>query len=173
MKKESWYYHFTTTYASSHQAEYGNEINFDSSFYDDAESDSVITELARRLTAKSSFPPDFHQNPFNAETGSSLDPSSENFRPRSWAEALIHLQSQDPETSHKRSAGTALRNLNIHGFGNPTDYQKSVGSVWLELVELVRKIARTGANQRIEILREFDGLVKSGEMIVALGPPVS
>jgi hypothetical protein len=66
-----------------------------------------------------------------------------------------------------------FRNLNIHDFGNPTDYQKSVGSVWLELVELVRKITRTGANRKIEILREFDGLVKSGEMIVALGPPVS
>lgn len=163
----------STTLTSSYQAADGDEIDLDSSFNDDAERDAVVTELARKLTAKSGFPPDSHQNPFNAETDSSLDPNSDSFRPRAWAEALIHLKSQDPETSITRTAGIAFRNLNVHGFGNPTDYQKSVGNVWLELAGLVRKITRTGAPRKIEILHEFDGLVKSGEMVVVLGPPGS
>lgn len=161
------------TLTSSHQAADGDEINFDRSFNDDAERDAEITELARKLTAKSGFSPEAHPNPFNAETGSSLDPNSENFRPRAWAEALIHLKSRDPEKFPKRTAGIAFRNLSVHGFGDPTDYQKSVGNIWLEVAGLVRKLMRTRPSRKIEILREFDGLVKSGEMLVVLGPPGS
>lgn len=163
----------STTLASSHQAADGDEINLDRSFSDDAERDAEITQLARKLTTKSAFSPEAHPNPFNVETGSSLDPNSDNFKPRAWAEALIHLKSRDPEKFPKRTAGIAFRNLSVHGFGNLTDYQKSVGNIWLELAGLVRKLTRTRTSRKIEILSKLDGLVKSGEMLVVLGPPGS
>lgn len=156
----------STTLASSHQEADGDEINFDRSSNDDAERDAEITQLARKLTTKSGLSPEAHPNPFNVETGSSLDPNSENFKPRAWAEALIHLKSRDPEKFPKRTAGIAFRNLSVHGFGNPTDYQKSVGNIWLELAGLVRKLTRTRTSRKIEILSKLDGLIKNGEMLV-------
>ncbi|KAI9870180.1 MAG: hypothetical protein M1823_008824, partial [Watsoniomyces obsoletus] len=49
---------------------------------------------------------------------------------------------------------------------------KSVGNVWLQGIGLARSL--TGAGQRrIDILRNFDGLVRAGEMLVVLGPPGS
>ncbi|KAK0112331.1 hypothetical protein ONS96_001579 [Cadophora gregata f. sp. sojae] len=142
---------------------------------DEAERDAEITALARKLTAQSKVQDKsrIHDNPFNAPPGSKLDANSENFQPRAWAEALLQLKSRDPETHPNRTAGISFRNLNVHGFGNLTDYQKSVGNVWLEVTGLVRKLTRTENLRKIEILRDFDGLVKSGEMLVVLGPPGS
>lgn len=140
---------------------------------DEAERDAEITALARKLTVQSRVQDQSHDNPFNAPPGSKLDANSENFQPRAWAEALLHLKSRDPETHPNRTAGISFRNLNVHGFGNLTDYQKSVGNVWLEVSGLVRKLTRTENPRKIEILRNFDGLVKSGEMLVVLGPPGS
>lgn len=138
---------------------------------DDVEWDAPVTELARKFTRDSAV--QFHQNPFNAEPDSILDPKSENFSPRAWAEALIHLKSRGPDQAPDRTAGVAFRNLSVYGFGNPTDYQKSVGNIWLSVPGLVRRIMRVSSPRRIDILRNFDGLVKSGEMLVVLGPPGS
>ncbi|KAG4442873.1 hypothetical protein IFR05_001669 [Cadophora sp. M221] len=137
--------------------------------------DAEITELARKFTTQSRHQDasHTHQNPFTAAAGSHLDPNSEDFQPRAWAESLIHLKSRDPEKHPERTAGISFRNLNVHGFGNLTDYQKSVGNVWLEFGGLIRKLTRTDNPTKIDILHDFDGLVKSGEMLVVLGPPGS
>ena len=71
-----------------------------------------------------------------------------------------------------RTAGVAFRNLSAHGFGAATDYQKSVGNVFFEAVGIARKWMGVG-QRRIDILRNFDGLIKPGEMLVVLGPPGS
>lgn len=39
---------------------------------------------------------------------------------------MCRLESRDPERYPKRVAGVAYRNLNVHGFGTLTDYQKYV-----------------------------------------------
>lgn len=135
--------------------------------------DEQVRELARSLTAQSELHPGLHHNPFHAEIGSSLDPNSESFRPRDWAKALVSLKSEDPAGHPQRTAGIAFQDLNVHGFGKPTDYQKTVGNVWLQTADLVRKITGTGKIRKIEILDDFDGLVRSGEMLVVLGPPGS
>lgn len=38
----------------------------------------------------------------------------------------LRLKSRDPERYPERVAGVSYRNLNVHGFGSLTDYQKSV-----------------------------------------------
>ncbi|KAF9690735.1 hypothetical protein EKO04_011273 [Ascochyta lentis] len=138
-----------------------------------AKRDEEITNLARKLTEQSGFAPGSHCNPFNAEIGSSLDPNSENFRAREWAEALISLKSKDPDRLPQRTAGISFHKLNVHRFGTPTDYQKTVGNVWLQMAGLVRKITQTNNPRKVEILHDFNGLVRSGEMLVVLKPPGS
>jgi ABC-type multidrug transport system ATPase subunit len=78
----------------------------------------------------------------------------------------------DPNAGPPRSAGIAFRNLNVFGYGSATDYQKSVGNVWLETVSIAQKLMGKG-QRRIDILRDFEGIVNPGEMLVVLGPPGS
>lgn len=130
-----------------------------------------VHALARKMTSQSNISVG-EKNPFNAEPGSALDPSSENFSARTWARAMLQLSERDPNTHPGRTAGIAFKNLNVHGFGNEADYQKSVGNVFYQVVGAVKKVFKMGQT-RIDILRNFEGLVESGEMLVVLGPPGS
>ena len=62
--------------------------------------------------------------------------------------------------------------MNVHGFGASTDYQKDVANVWLSAAGSIRQLSSSN-RQRIDILRNFDGIVRTGEMLVVLGPPGS
>ncbi|KIV78697.1 hypothetical protein PV11_06318 [Exophiala sideris] len=138
----------------------------------DGEADERVRYLARQFSRDSGFSTSTNSNPFNAEPDSPLDPNSDNFRPRAWVKAMFQLQSSDNDRFLARTAGVAFRNLNAHGYGAATDYQKSVGNVMLEVVGLARRLMGVG-QQRVDILRGFDGLIKPGEMLVVLGPPGS
>ena len=135
----------------------------------DGTGDEKVHQLARQLTEQSMSA---GQNPFDAPAGSPLDPNSENFSPRAWAKALLHLQSRDPEKYPQRTAGVAFQKLSVHGFGSATDYQKTVGNVFIQVVGLARRLLGIG-QRKIQILRDFDGVVNSGEMLMVLGPPGS
>ncbi|KAI5287946.1 hypothetical protein KEM54_005599 [Ascosphaera aggregata] len=112
-------------------------------------------------------------NPFTElKEGSSIDPDSPNFNARAWIKNLLSIQSRDPDRYPRRTAGFSFKNLSVHGFGTPTDYQKDVFNVTLEVGSIARTIFGGGKN-KIQILRNFDGLVKSGEMLVVLGRPGS
>ncbi|KAJ5515061.1 CDR ABC transporter [Penicillium fimorum] len=135
-----------------------------------------VTRLAQQLTRQSTrFSVSTHnaENPF-IETGedSTLNPSSENFKARDWMKNLLAIQSRDPERYPKRQAGLSFKNLSVHGFGTPTDYQKDVANSVLQIGALFRTMTGTG-KQKIQILDNFDGLIKSGEMLVVLGRPGS
>lgn len=131
-----------------------------------------VTSLARQYTNASHYS-SIGKNPFTeAEPNSSLDPNGENFNARAWAKSLLHVQSRDPEKFPERTAGIAFKNLNVFGHGNATDYQKSVSNVLLDVPGLVNQLLGKG-QRRIDILRDFEGLVEAGEMLVVLGPPGS
>ncbi|KAL1982431.1 hypothetical protein VTN96DRAFT_1336 [Rasamsonia emersonii] len=137
--------------------------------------EAEVSRLARQLTRQSthfSTKGDL-PNPFlHPDQDPTLNPNSPDFSPRRWMKALLAIQSRDPERYPRRTAGVAFRNLSVHGFGSPTDYQKDVGNVPLQIGSLFRYFTGTG-KQKIQILRDFDGLVKSGEMLVVLGRPGS
>ncbi|KAK4158843.1 ABC-2 type transporter-domain-containing protein [Cladorrhinum sp. PSN259] len=158
-----------------------NEKNTTETGGDDDDSDviaeerrnSAILALARKYTSQSQHGGDARVNPFNissTDENSPLNPNGPNFNGRAWAKALVNTLEGAGQSF--RTSGVAFQNLNVFGFGSPTDYQKDVINIWLEAVGLVRKFTGTG-KRRIDILREFDGVVKKGEMLVVLGPPGS
>ena len=137
-----------------------------------ARADETITALAKTLTRTSTWT-NVPETPFDAGADSDLDPSSKNFRPRQWVKSMIKL-SQAENRLPGRTSGIAFRNLNVHGYGAATDYQKDVGNVWLELIGTAKKVlGMAQPPRRIDILRDFEGIVHSGEMLVVLGPPGS
>ncbi|KAB8079584.1 ABC-2 type transporter-domain-containing protein [Aspergillus leporis] len=151
------------------------KIGQDSYSYDEQVAEAEVTRLAQQLTRQSTRFSVSHnaENPFlETKEDSTLNPQSPNFKAKNWMKNLLALTSRDPERHPRREAGVSFRNLSIHGYGSPTDYQKDVFNAILQVGAVFRAITGTG-KQKIQILRDFDGLVKSGEMLVVLGRPGS
>lgn len=134
--------------------------------------ESEVTDLARKLTRESTRWGEGENIFLQTKEDSTLNPHSPNFKARDWMKNLLAITSRDPERYPQRQAGVSFRNLSVHGYGSPTDYQKDVFNSVLQVGALFRMMTGTG-KQKIQILRDFDGLVKSGEMLVVLGRPGS
>ncbi|KAK2624440.1 hypothetical protein QTJ16_006390 [Diplocarpon rosae] len=135
---------------------------------DDTTSEELdIVHLARTLT-RPSGQSDGPKNPFFDTTDPALDPNSDKFDARLWTHSVISLSSRAADNGTSRTAGISYRNLSCHGYGDATDYQKTFGNYFLELGSIFNKVRGVG-KRKIQILRDFDGLVKSGEMLVVLG----
>ncbi|KAE8143941.1 ABC-2 type transporter-domain-containing protein [Aspergillus pseudotamarii] len=151
------------------------KLGKDESKYDEQIAEAEVTRLAQQLTRQSTrFSVSQNaENPFlETKEDSTLNPLGPNFKAKNWMKNLLALTSRDPERHPRREAGVSFRNLSVHGYGSPTDYQKDVFNMVLQVGALFRAITGTG-KQKIQILRDFDGLVKSGEMLVVLGRPGS
>jgi len=144
--------------------------------------DAAVLKLARaasRLSTHSNAtggangPSGDPENPFGDDIKDrKLDPSSPNFSARAYAQAVLHQHSKDRNAVPIRRAGVAFRGLNVHGYGSDTDYQKTVGNAPLGVVSMLKGLLGS-KGKKIDILQDFDGLVKAGSMCVVLGPPGS
>ena len=151
----------------------GEDVDDETTESDEEEGrrNSLVHNLARRFTTQSHYSALMGENPFFSDETSPLNPNSEHFKAHAWAKAMVHMMQQ--EGASFRTSGVCFQDLNVYGDVVATDYQKSVGNVWLEGAGLVRRALGMGNKRRIDILREFDGLVRNGEMLVVLGPPGS
>lgn len=135
---------------------------------------SMIHALARKYTEQSHADGDAPgANGFeiaSADEDSPLNPNGPNFSAMAWAKAVAEMVAGEGHSF--RTAGVAYQHLNVFGFGSATDYQKDIFNVWLEVVGAVRGMFGNN-KRRIDILRDFDGIVRKGEMLVVLGPPGS
>ncbi|KAH7142059.1 ABC-2 type transporter-domain-containing protein [Dactylonectria macrodidyma] len=135
---------------------------------------SIVQALATAYTSQSHTSGMVHPqgSVFLAQENpeSPLNPQSPKFKARAWAKEIVKMMAG--EGSSFRTSGICYQNLNVFGFGAGTDYQKDVANVWLEVAGLARKVFGYGKN-RIDILRNFDGVLNNGEMLVVLGPPGS
>ncbi|KAJ7057874.1 ABC-2 type transporter-domain-containing protein [Mycena amicta] len=133
------------------------------------------TETTASASQHSHIQLEKYTNPFAGPDGDEkLDPRSEKFDINAWVKSYMQILSRDPENFPLRTAGVSFRNLNVHGIGSPTDFQKTVGNIWLGAYGIVKGWIGLGtAKREIQILRDFDGLVKSGELLVVLGRPGS
>ncbi|KAK1966044.1 hypothetical protein LY78DRAFT_579238 [Colletotrichum sublineola] len=133
-----------------------------------------IEHLARRITNASqhhAVNADVHV--LNPPKDSHLDPTSSNFDPAAWTKAFIKVFESDPMSAPNRLAGVAFRNLNVFGYSSGSQYQKSAGNLLLSMAADIVGLATGRSKRRIDILRDFAGLVEPGEMLLVLGPPGS
>ena len=136
-----------------------------------ARNDKKVHKLARQFTALSGLS---GINPFDHENERDprIDPSHPNFTARAYAESVLKYSRNDPNAVPMRQAGISFRNLNVHGFTGGNDYQKTVANAPLMIGAYARRLLGSKGTE-VKILRDFDGLVRAGEMCVVLGPPGS
>lgn len=128
-----------------------------------------VRTLARQLTAQS-HSAEATGNPFQAPSGSALDPNSDSFRPKAWTRAMLQLAQESSEHYKARTAGVCFKDLSAYGHGSGSDFQKDVGNIFWQAIGWGKRLLGKKGH-RIDILRNFEGVVNAGEMLVVLGPP--
>ncbi|RAL06950.1 putative ABC multidrug transporter [Aspergillus homomorphus CBS 101889] len=135
-----------------------------------AATDRELTNLARTWSEQSKGT---HQPlPWARTQDETIDPQSPRFNARAWARSFYNLRYKSDNGAPSRVAGVAIKNLSVVGYGSPVDYQMSVGNAVLKVPSLLRQFLG-GKKQKIEILRDIDGLLLPGEQLCVLGPPGS
>jgi ATP-binding cassette subfamily G (WHITE) protein 2 (PDR) len=143
----------------------------------DEDRDEHITNLARSLSHISrqrNASIDEHAegvNTFLDTSDPELDPNSGHFKSRKWVKNMLQMTCHDPDRYPRRTAGVSFRNLNVFGYGTAADYQMTFANFWLKAAGWLRGALGFGRKVRIDILRDFEGFVHSGEMLVVLGRP--
>ncbi|KAH7142621.1 ABC-2 type transporter-domain-containing protein [Dactylonectria estremocensis] len=132
-----------------------------------------IGALARQLTqASTTVGAELHA--LSPQPGSQLDPSSPNFDGRAWVKAFVRLTESEPGSAPPRSLGVAFKSLNIFGWGSGAEHQKGVLDYPLDVVRSLGSLLSGGrTKRRVDILRNFEGVVEQGDLLLVLGPPGS
>lgn len=99
-----------------------------------------------------------------------LNPNDPAFNFFLWARMFLRLLEEDG--IKLRRAGFTFKNLNISGTGAALQLQQTVGSALMAPFRL-RETFNLGHQPEKQILRNFNGTVRSGEMLIVLGRPGS
>ena len=99
-----------------------------------------------------------------------LNPEKPEFDIYVWARAFMRAMDEDGIRSAR--AGFAFKDLNVTGSGSALSLQKDVASILMAPFRM-KEYVSLGHKPHRQILRNFDGVVKSGEMLVVLGRPGS
>ncbi|KAF2793263.1 ABC drug exporter AbcA [Melanomma pulvis-pyrius CBS 109.77] len=131
----------------------------------------LAREFSHNSSDSSGSKPIFGSN----DPDSPLNPSGDKFNARAWAKNVA--RAAEERGQRFRQIGLCFEDLNVFGYGTPTDFQKTVANIWLALPRMAaRRLlpkSSTSRQKQVDILRQFNGLIRPGEMCVVLGPPGS
>lgn len=101
---------------------------------------------------------------------SALDPQSKDFDPSRWAANLV----QQTESIGVRPArtGIMIKNLTVTGTGDAVQLQPTMGATMTAPLR-PGEILSLGKKTPKRILNQFNGLLRSGELVIVLGRPGS
>lgn len=103
-------------------------------------------------------------------TDPALDPSSGKFDLSKWLKHIVGELRKEGLTV--TNTGVSFRNLQVTGTGDAIQYQQTLGSL-LKAPFRLGEFFSFGKKKPKTILHKFDGLLKSGELLVVLGRPGS
>lgn len=104
------------------------------------------------------------------EYDATLDPDRHEFDLSKWL--LRFIRELNEKGLADRQIGVSFRNLDVFGSGSAIQLQNTVGSVLTAPLRL-GEFFSFGKKEPKHILHNFNGLVKSGELLVVLGRPGS
>ncbi|KAK8127265.1 ABC transporter [Apiospora sp. TS-2023a] len=117
-------------------------------------------------------------------SGGDLDPHSPTFDAKRWIRSVTDLWNLDDDTATRagtrattRKLGVAFRDLTVSGKDSTAPkHQQSAGGVVWDLVPWLARRLLLGRRQQPKdttILRDFEGVIEDGELLLVLGPPGS
>lgn len=138
-----------------------------------ADLDFELRDLALRATTSlPSAEGRWHQVLY-PKPDSSLDPQSPTFDGRSWVKTFVDLYNSNLPT-RPRSLGVAFRNLTVYGDTSGPRHQASAGNIFLGTIESVaRRLGGVRESKQVTILKDFEGVLDEGQLLLVLGPPGS
>ncbi|KAH6876732.1 ABC-2 type transporter-domain-containing protein [Thelonectria olida] len=104
------------------------------------------------------------------EDDPAIDPASSHFDVKKWLHRTLRLHREEGIGS--RQIGVVFKNVSVFGSGDALQIQQTVGSLLsapLHVGELFSFRKKTPK----KILNQFDGLIRSGELLLVLGRPGS
>ena len=109
----------------------------------------------------------------NGATGP--EESQNDFQPRFHCQSLGSMETPSRRTeangkSRIPRGSLARTQLTVYGFDSTTDYQKTFSNSLLVLNEAIFRLRR---RSKTTVLRDFEGLVNNGQMVLVLGKPGS
>ncbi|KAG5368264.1 ABC transporter CDR4 [Yarrowia sp. C11] len=116
--------------------------------------------------------PNLNVNPYIDNSDPQLDPLSKEFNSRKWIKTVLGLKERFGDTRHI-TAGVSFTNLGAYGYGGGSQYQKTFSNSVLAIGPIIMELFGANKGTKVQILRHFDGLVRSGETCVVLGRPAS
>jgi ATP-binding cassette, subfamily G (WHITE), member 2, PDR len=104
------------------------------------------------------------------EYNAALDPQSDSFDLRKWLQNFI--DQLDSEGFSRTDAGLVFKDFGVSGSGEALQLQQTVGSI-LSAPARLGEFFSFGKKSHKQILRNFNGLLRSGELLIVLGRPGS
>ncbi|KAK3046433.1 hypothetical protein LTR09_012072 [Extremus antarcticus] len=99
-----------------------------------------------------------------------LNPESPKFDLKTWIRMTLRLM--DEEGIKLRNSGLVFKGIDVTGTGSALNIQDNVSGMLMAPLRLYENF-NFGKKQPKQIPRNFDGLVKSGELLIVLGRPDS
>jgi len=103
------------------------------------------------------------------DEGSVIDPSHPQFDAYKWAKSMI--ETGQKKGLKQRKMSVLFQNLNIYASNEAQGFQKTVGFPLREPANIWRSILSPPAKKTI--IRQFEGVLRNGEMLLVLGRPGS
>ncbi len=136
---------------------------------DKAELVRLATQLSRRRSSLAVQPHATSLGDID-ESAPYMNPEDEAFDLAKWMRHFVN-QLQDEGVTAKHT-GVAFRDLNVYGSGDAVQVQQTVFSTLMAPLR-IGELFSFGEKQHKQILHNFNGLLRSGELLVVLGRPGS
>ncbi|PWY83072.1 ATP-binding cassette transporter [Aspergillus sclerotioniger CBS 115572] len=101
-----------------------------------------------------------------------LDPTSDQFDHYKWVRMVLKMLDREG-IPRPPSTGVVFQHLNVCGSGSALQYQNNVSSILLAPFRPQEYLPCVQHTPEKHILRDFDGLLRSGELLIVLGRPGS
>ncbi|KAL1897389.1 hypothetical protein Sste5346_004125 [Sporothrix stenoceras] len=153
-----------------------DNVDDSESSFDDAEELQTINRIATNLRTRSlSLHPTADGRTGQQLDDPRLDPENKEFDHYRWAQTV--LQAVNQSGIEIQEQGVTFSDLCVSGSGASVQYQQTVVTSLLTpirmLVGLFPGRGRVEKNTRTKILRNFDGILECGELLLVLGRPGS
>ncbi|CAB4251859.1 similar to Saccharomyces cerevisiae YDR406W PDR15 Plasma membrane ATP binding cassette (ABC) transporter [Maudiozyma barnettii] len=163
----------TLTAQSLNSTNSNNNNNNNSKGNDDPENPSSLNDHQSIFSNLEGINPVF-TNPEESGYDEKLDPTSDYFSSTAWVKNMARLAKADPDYYKPYSMGCVWKDLTASGTSSDIEYQSTALNAPIKALSyLYREVKPVNEENSFQILKEMEGCINPGELVVVLGRPGS